>query len=93
MNPVDITGRTRAIGAPRNWDQQLDGVCGVLCVRDGIDLQSGARTMTSAWQPTNDDLRLLAEGLPVLLTIFGAVHPVVSLGLGQPSDQVEGQGA
>lgn len=86
MNPIDISGRTRAIGAPLNWDQNLDGSCGVLCVRDGVDLQSGARTMTSAWKPTDEDMRLLAKGLPVLLTIFGVTHPVVALAVGQPSD-------
>lgn len=86
MNPVDITERTRAIGAPLNWGQSLDGPCGILCVRDGVDLQSGARTMASLWKPSGEDLRLLNLGLPILLTIFGVEHPVVSMSMAQPSD-------
>jgi hypothetical protein len=86
MEAVDISKRSRAIGAPKDWDQSLDGGCGVLPVRDGVDLMSGARTMTSAWKPDANDLMFLNKGLPILLTIFGVVHPVVSLGIGQPDD-------
>lgn len=86
MTPIDLTGRTRAIGAPRNWDSAVHGECGVLCVRD--DHSGSHPNMTSAWLPSAEDLRCLNLGLPILLTIFGEVHPVVSVAVGQPSDVV-----
>ncbi len=84
MNPVDLTGRTRAIGAPRTWDPAVDGECSVLPVRDGVE--GAFSTMTSAWLSSDEDRRLIDLGLPLLLTIYGNVHPVVALGMGQPSD-------
>lgn len=93
MTPIGLSGPTRPIGAPCDWDPARDGTCGVLIVRDGVE--GIYRTMTSAWQPSAEDLRCLNLGLPLLLTVFGSVHPVVALRVGQPSDlpQTDGEPA
>lgn len=85
MKPVDIRGRTRAMGAPLNWDYEKDGDCGVLPIRDGVD-EHDLTIMTSAWMPCQEELNALANGLPILLTIHGRSHPVVSLGVGTKAD-------
>lgn len=86
MKAVDLSGRTRAVGAPLNWDYEKDGDCNVLPVRDGVDPDNGFSTMTSAWMPCPEEIEALKHGLPILLTIFGTGHPVVSLGVGTPAD-------
>jgi hypothetical protein len=86
MKPIDIRGRTRNLGAPNNWDQNLDGECGVLPLRDAVDLQSGVPFMESLWQPQPEELALLNKGLPILLRVSGTGHPVVSMGVANTLD-------
>lgn len=88
MKPGDIARRTHAWGAPATWDPARDGICGVLPVRAGTDDRGVYATMTSAWFPDANDIALMQKGLPILLTIFGTLHPVVSVAIGQPSDLV-----
>lgn len=85
-NTKAIRGETRCIGKPKDWDNQLDGPCGALSVRDEIDVQSGVNFMHSEWRLQEGELKLLQNynGV-VVLRISGTVHPVVSL-------QVEARG-
>lgn len=87
MNPVKIAGETRSIGKPHNWEDATHGQCGALSVRDGVSV--GLRTMASAWRPSEIELELLKAGHPLLLTIYGETHPVVSLGVGTTADLAE----
>jgi hypothetical protein len=89
MNPVKISGETRAIGKPRNWNESELGSVGVLSVRDGLDDTGQLPVMTSAWKPSPAELEMLAVGQPILLTLFGTVHPVVSLKVGTTADLAE----
>lgn len=75
-----IRGETRCIGKPRDWDNELDGPCGALSVRDEVEVQSGVNFMHSEWRLQLGELKLLTDynGV-VVLRISGAVHPVVSL--------------
>jgi hypothetical protein len=84
--PVGITRRTRAIGAPRDWDQELDGSCGALMVRDEVELQSGVNFMETLWMPTPDEIEAIKVGLPIHLRISGYIHPVVSVGVATKAD-------
>lgn len=76
-----IEGQTRLIGAPRDWDQELDGPCGALSVRDEVDTQSGVNFMHSEWELEPGELARLRAGAKVLLRISGFTHPVVSVGV------------
>lgn len=77
MNALPIVDCTRRLGAPKQWDHSKDGLCHTLEIvdRDGW--------MISAWQPTEAELKRIAEGKPVFLFIQGRVHPVVSLAVGE----------
>lgn len=78
MNPIDRKDASRRLGAPASWDEESDGLCGVLAIAD-IAYESGARAMESLWRPEPEELAALAAGHPVILTIVGVAHPVVSL--------------
>ena len=82
MTPAKITGETRSIGKPANWNEATMGECGALSVRDEID--RGFNTMNSVWRPSADELRMLQNGAGVRLTIWGDVHPVVSMSVERP---------
>ena len=69
----------RAIGAPKNWDEELDGHCGIIFVTDEIDVQSGLNFMYSVYKPTADDLAALNAGGVLRLGIAGNSHPVFNM--------------
>lgn len=87
MKPGKIEGATRMLGAPKGWDEKRDGQCDALPIRDVAIKPGEAVTehlcMQSAWVPTEDEKRLIAEGRPVILTIWGwrGGHPPVSVGV------------
>lgn len=81
MNPVDIKRRTRAIGAPANWNPSIHGSCGVLPVRDERDEKTGSNVMVSLFKPAPEELQHLNNGGVIKLRIYGDVHPVVSVGV------------
>jgi hypothetical protein len=71
MIPRRIAGATHHLGAPRGWNPETDGHCGVLPVRavDGVCL--------SAWEPTPDELAILNAGGSVILQVAGWQPPVM----------------
>lgn len=76
MQPGRIEKATRVLAAPRDWNQERDGKC-------------GGHGMTSAWLPTAEELRRLAAGAAVHLTIVSnGGHPPVVLAVGEAPDQV-----
>jgi len=81
MKPIATPGETRCFGKPENWDPATMGECGVLSIRDEVDPESKAWTMCSTWEPSESDLKVLANGGKLRLRIFGRIHPVVSLGV------------
>lgn len=74
-----IHGTTRDLGKPMEWE--ADGrPCGVLAIRD--EITTVGPVMASAWQPTDAELERLNAGASVILTVCGAAHPPVSIGVG-----------
>lgn len=85
MQVGHIQGATRVLNAPSAWDRERDGACGSLPVRD--TLTTAGNVMTSAWFPTPQEVDAIAKGAPIYLTVFGILHPVVALGVGEaPSE-------
>lgn len=86
MTPGEIKGANTALGAPKNWDAETQGECAVLKVR------TGAGIMESAWYPSDEEKVAIAAGRPVILTVWGATHPPVSLNAepGPPAAIAEG---
>lgn len=84
MEIKTINGHTRTLGAPSNWDQSK-GECVGLPVIDSVTENGPA--MISEWSPESDDLKLLNMGMPLHLWVFGDTHPVVSISVGQPTQE------
>jgi len=80
MHSGHIIGATRSLGAPENWDKTKRGACASLYVRDEETIAGPA--MTSAWYPTSEEIRRIVAGAPIYLSIFGAMHPPVSMAVG-----------
>lgn len=78
-----ITGATRNLGAPPDWQPDRDGHCGHLPIRDEPH-SPGVNQMTSAWLPTPGELARLAAGAPIYLIVLGVSHPPVALVVGDP---------
>jgi hypothetical protein len=76
-----IAGATRVLG-------KQQGYLG-LPVRDEVrDVKIGdqvarAQSMTTAWEPTPDELRRLNEGASVYLCVLGTMHPPVTIEVGE----------
>lgn len=76
-----IAGCTRVLGAPSGWTPETSGACVGLPIRDGLN--GDMPCMTSAWEPTPDELAALARGAKVLLTVLGGGHPPVRIEVGE----------
>ncbi|MCC4234516.1 hypothetical protein LL253_17735 [Sphingobium soli] len=70
MKACDFPG-ARQIGAPANWNAELDGAVGTIFVADAIDTLSGTNFMYSVYQPTEADLAALNAGGAIRLGIMG----------------------
>jgi len=85
MEPGIIPRATRDLAKPKNWNEELDGECESLLVRD--DVMNGQPVMVSRWIPNEIELKMLNKGGSVELIIYGNIHPPVSLvarGPGEP---------
>jgi hypothetical protein len=80
MTPTKLVGANRIFGAPQDWNEETCGPCDALAVVDT------GKILQSAWMPAPEELAALNAGQPVLLTIIGRVHPVVSLGVLAPKE-------
>jgi hypothetical protein len=77
MKPVAIEGMTRDLVKPRDWDDEKNGTCGSLEIRDE-EFRFG-NGMISHWKPSENELKILNEGGVVQLCVCGEVHPPVAL--------------
>ena len=75
--PIRILNATRTLGAPPGWDEERNGPCVGLPIRDE-DI-NGTPAMVSAWELTPEELAALQGGAKLELTIVGQAHPPVSL--------------
>jgi len=83
VKACNFTG-ARTIGAPADWDQDLDGSCGAIFVADAVDELSGLNFMYSLYQPTAADLEALNRGGFLRLGIAGRGHPVFNMVVMKP---------
>ena len=75
--PIRIMNATRTLGAPPGWDEERNGPCVGLPIRD--EEWNGTPVMTSAWEPTAEEIQALQGGAKIELTVIGTGHPPVSL--------------
>lgn len=75
---MDFDG-SHVLGAPKGWDQTLDGRVEGLPVLPDIDPQSGLPVLYSVWRPDADELAMLMAGGAVRLGVLGGGHPIVNM--------------
>lgn len=78
-----VAGATRNLGAPKDWDEAKDGICGSLPIRDEPH-SPGVNRMVSAWLPTMEEIALMVAGAPIYLSVVGTSHPPVWVFVGEP---------
>lgn len=66
----------RVLGAPVGWDQEV-ATCNALPVT--VVPEQGRQV--SFWQPSEAEKKAIAEGALVELSVFGAGHPPVWIGV------------
>jgi hypothetical protein len=63
-----------------------------LPIRIGIDPGTGFGTMTSAWEPSPEELAALAAGAKVHVQLLGhGLHPPIMVLVGDPPEEMEGK--
>lgn len=72
MIAIDFPEANRTFGKP---DSMTDEECSSLRVLDT------GQTLVSVWVLNEEERRAIAAGAPVMLSVFGRVHPVVALGV------------
>lgn len=83
MKTLIVPG-SRPLGAPKEWDQELDGECGVLFVVDHVDTLSGQNFQYSFYRPNAEDLAAINAGGVLRLGIMGTSHPVLNMAVFGP---------
>lgn len=69
MKPVPLSDKTRTVGKPADWIDELDGECLSLDVYDYIDDITGISFMRTCWE--------LESGQRIWLDIAGKHFPVI----------------
>lgn len=87
MIVMKFDGATIA-GAPRDWDQELDGTVEGLPILPQVDLQSGLTFLYSVWRPDADELAMLIAGGALRLGIGMPRHPIVNMAVLLPETVV-----
>lgn len=72
-----IDGCTRMLGAPPDWTPETSGRCVGLPIRD--EMNGDMPCMVSAWEPTPQEIAMIAAGAKVYLSVIGIGHPPVRL--------------
>lgn len=78
MTPTKIVPCTRELGRPAGT---LEEDCSTLQISDVKDPIWG-NLQLSAWVPSDEEREAIANGAPVILSVVGRSHPVVSLFVG-----------
>jgi hypothetical protein len=78
MNPIPIRPCTRRMTSPTGMEDE----CGTLEISDVKDPIWG-NMMQSAWMPNDEERSAIASGAPIILSIVGTGHPVVSVFVGE----------
>jgi hypothetical protein len=72
MNPIKFEGRNRTFGAPKDWDEEKNGICYGLPAK-----QDEAGNIISVWQPTPAERARIAKGENIVLSCFTIQPPVI----------------
>jgi hypothetical protein len=87
MDYIHHPSNNHMFGAPPDWDHSKTA-CGTLPVT--LTEINGQPAIVSFWMPDQAELAALLRGKPVMLSVFGRGHPVVSVGVEAESPKVCG---
>jgi hypothetical protein len=82
MIPRMISGMTRNLGAPKNWDPKASGPCVSLPIRDHVE-PDGSVWMIAKFDPTPEQLALLNAGHPIEYWQNGREFRIIRLTVSQ----------
>lgn len=74
MDPVETPYCNKVLKGPADMPNCIDLPCTQTILDDYPVFQT-------FWMPTADELRMLREGKPVVLTVYGRAHPPVWVGV------------
>lgn len=74
MIPQRIEGYTRKLNPPTDWDEEKDGPCWAVYVKD--EVINGMQFMVMSYEPTLEELKALNEGAKIHFGINGIILPV-----------------
>lgn len=78
MRPCQHPSNNDVLGPPPGTTANQ---CQALPITRVVYEPSGLQAVVSYWQPTPEQLRLLAEGKPVWLSVWGRTHPPLAVGV------------
>jgi hypothetical protein len=84
MKPVDHPQATHRFGAPENWNEEIDGPCGILKIKG--ERVNGKMHFVSVWKLTSEDWAAINNGGHVELTCVGVQPPVAIRCVRLPGD-------
>lgn len=71
MNAVNFTAANVTLTAPKGWDAEKDGICYDLPV-----FRTDGGEYLTLWRPSEEELKALNEGKPVMVSLVGGVPPM-----------------
>ncbi len=90
-----IQGWNAAPGAPKGWNPERDGECGILPIRAfppaALEGKERLQYCESAWEPTPQELEWLNAGGQLVLRVVGWQVPVALYVEPPPRSDVEDQ--
>ena len=72
MRPVKMPEHNADLGEPTGWDAAKDGPCRTITAH----IDSQARTITTAWELTQDELAKMLNGGKLRVRVFGGLPPM-----------------
>ncbi|OXE37518.1 MAG: hypothetical protein CGW95_00980 [Phenylobacterium zucineum] len=84
MKSKPIEGATRVMGGPGLEDLHIRDT---MVKKSHLDLH-GVPCMSSAWEPSPEELQRIKQGAPIILRIIGTDHPPVAVEVGAPKSKI-----
>jgi hypothetical protein len=89
MQHLKLDNETHCLGAPADWAETELGKRGFECEALSTYRDEPTKQSFSMWRPTPDELILLLQGYPIVLSVMCERQPVVALFVQGPEKSEE----
>lgn len=79
MKNLKLANETLVIGPPKGWDPAIHGEC--LSISVCVDETTRGRAMTTVWEFSERERKLISEGKNFQMTLYVPKHPVIQIGV------------